>query len=29
MEEVVSALIDKGSLGIFVVILIYGIHRLD
>ena len=29
MEEVISTLIDKGSLGIFVVILIYGIHKLD
>ena len=29
MEEIVSVLIDKGSLGILVIILVYGIHRLD
>jgi len=28
-EALVTSLIDKGSLGIFVLVLIYGIHRLD
>ena len=29
MSDVISALIDKGSLGIFIIILIYIVHRLD
>jgi len=30
MEEIlIISLIDKGSLGVFVIVLMYGIHRLD
>jgi len=29
LSEVIPALIDKGSLGIFIIILIYTVHQLD